>query len=197
MDPALDRKTDRLFTTTRALQWSIGVFVLGVVLPAWLNFAVLGLPATAVLMAGTALLAGAALVTALWHQQLRKHTGVPVLPILEDILEPFASSRRSWQEALDVALEEIDEGSPEDTPEWRELQQSARSALKAHRKATQVLTRQFTIHCELAAQADRRGWPRLRDRHVRTIARLVLQATHHEPETGVGGDSGHEAPQAH
>ncbi len=192
VDAALDRKTDRLFTTARVIQWSTAVVVLGVVLPAWLGFVELLPPV--VLVVTSAVLVAASLVTALWHQQLRKHTGVPVVPMLEDILEPFASSMRSWQEAFEVTLEE---GSTEDTRAWRELQVSARSALKSHHKVTRMLTRQFIIHGELAAQADRRGWHRLRDRHARTIAKLVLQATNHQPDPDTGDASGQDSSHAH
>lgn len=188
VDPALDRKTDRLFTIARALYWTTGAYVL-VVFPV---LAVTALASPVVLLTGMVVSFGASLVVGLWHQQLRKHTGVPVVPILVDILEPFSSSMRSFREALDITLEDIKEGSLEDTPEWRELQQSARGALKAHRKATRELTRQFAIHCELAAQADRRGWQGLRDRHVRTIARLVLHATPQQSEPGVAEDAAHD-----
>ncbi|GAB2763898.1 hypothetical protein GCM10027174_45670 [Salinifilum aidingensis] len=54
---------------------------------------------------GLALL-GAAWGAGVWHQQLRKRTGVPVLPLLEDTLKPCASMMRSYQEAYELALEE-------------------------------------------------------------------------------------------
>ena len=59
----------------------------------------------------------------------------------------------------------------------RELQSAAQRAKTAQRKITRVLSRQFSMYCELAAQADRRGWTWLRNRHARTIANLVVQVS--------------------
>lgn len=174
VDADLDRKTDLLFTITRVAHWTTAGFFLVLVLPAVLGFAVL-LPPVALVVGGMAAF-GFSIVAGLWHQQLRKHTGVPIIPVLEDSIEPFATSIRCYQEAFELGLQEKPEDrSPEEQQQLREFHAAARDALRAHHKMTRTLSRQFIIYGELAAQADRRGWKWLRDRHVSTIAKLILQ----------------------
>ena len=194
VDAALDRKTDRLFTIARAIHWTTAVFLLIAVLPAVLGLVVL-LPPVVLVVGGLAA-AAASVITALWHQQLRKHTGVPVVPAMAEFLEPFADSMRGQREAFELGLEERPaDHPPEDERNLREFQDAARGALKAHRKITRTVGRQFIVHGELAAQADRRGWKRLRDRHVRTIANLVLQVV--DPHGEGSGDeaAGRDTPE--
>lgn len=182
VDAGRDRTADRVFTAARTLFWASGVVLVGAVLAALLNSAVLPVPV--VLVTGGVLLLAAARGAGVWHQQLRRRTGVPVLPICEEILAPFARSMRSWRQACELALEERSaDDAGEDVPNLREFQESARVALHAHQQSTRQLTRQLARHGELAAQADRRGWRWLRDRHVRTIAALVLQAMPEQSDT--------------
>lgn len=194
VDAALDRRTDRLFTIARAIHWTTAVFLVVVVLPAMLGLAILLPPV--VLVMGSLVTIAASVITGLWHQQLRKHTGVPVIPGMADFLEPFANSMRGQKEAFELGLEErpADHAS-EDQRDLREFQDAARGALKAHRKLTRTVSRQFIIHGELAAQADRRGWKWLRDHHVRTIAKLVLQVV--DPHGEGNGDeaAGRDTPE--
>lgn len=172
VDADLDRKTDRLFTTARVVQWMTAVFVVGFLLPALLGLVALPLVA---LVGGVCALA-ASIVTGLWHQQLRKRTGIPIIPVLESSLEPFAAMLREYQQAYELVLaDDPNELSQEDAQDLRDLQTAARKAQKSQREMTRVLSRQFIAHCELAAQADRRGWKRLRDRHARTVANWVVR----------------------
>ena len=171
VDAGLDRKTDRLFTTARVVQWMTAVFVVGFLLPALLGLVALPLVA---LVGGVCALA-ASIVTGLWHQQLRKRTGVPIIPVLESSLEPFAAMLRDYQQAYEFVLADDPKLSQEDAQDLRDLQTAARKAQKSQREMTRVLSRQFISHCELAAQADRRGWKRLRDRHARTVANWVVR----------------------
>lgn len=131
--------------------------------------------AVGLLVACSAIGIAASLSTALWHQHLRKHTGVPVIPVLEDTLEPTAGMLRSQQELFELSLEpNAREHFPHlDDKTLRSARRSARRALKSQRK----LGRQFIIHAELAAQADRRGWEGLRNRHARAIGNAVLRLT--------------------
>ncbi len=173
VDAALDRRADRVFTTGRVCQWASVVFAVGLLLPAL--FDLVDLPLAA--LAGGVFAFAASLVTGLWHQKLRKRTGLPVVPVLEETLEPFATMMSASREAYELALEDDPEFLREDEQTLRELQSAAQKAMAAQRKVTRVLSRQFIMYCELAAQADRRGWTWLRNRHARTIANLVLQVS--------------------
>lgn len=188
VDAAMDRKADRVFTIGRVCQWASVVFAVGLLLPALLDLVDLPLVA----LAGGGLAFIASLVTGLWHQRLRKRTGVPVVPILEQTLEPFATMMTASREAYELALEDDPSEYPhEDVQSMRELQSAARKARAALRKITRVLSRHFIMRCELAAQADRRGWTWLRNRHARTIANLVMQVSSRQAsnaEEDVGQD---------
>lgn len=172
VDAALDQQADRCFTAARVLQWATAVVLL-VAFPAVLDFGVVVPPP--VLVVGAALTVGASIGAALWHQHLRRRTGVPVIPVLEDTLERTAAMMGSQQELFELSL---GENATADFPHLdgeglQQLQRSARAALKAQRK----LSSKFIIYAELATQADRRGWEWLRNRHVRTIAGMVLRLT--------------------
>lgn len=172
VDATRDRQADRMFTATRAIQWSTGTALL-VVLLAVLHVAV---PvAVGLLVLCSALGVTASLSTALWHQHLRKHTGVPVIPVLESTLEPTAGMLSSQQEMFELSLAaNAQEHFPHlDDKTLRKARRYARRALKSQRK----LGRQFIIHAELATQAERRGWERLRNRHARAIGDAVLRLT--------------------
>lgn len=173
VDAALDRRADRVFTTGRVCQWASAVFAVGLLLPALLGLMKIPLLA----MASGILAFIASLVASLWHQQLRKRTGLPVVPLLEETLQPFAEMMTASREAYEIALEDDPEFLREDAQTLRELQSAAQKAKTAQRKITRVLSRQFSMYCELAAQADRRGWTWLRNRHARTIANLVVQVS--------------------
>lgn len=175
MDAALDRKTDRVFTAGRVFQWMSVVCFVGLLLPALLDLDRVAVPLIALAVGLLAVVASVA--AGVWHQRLRKQTGLPVVPVLEGTLEPFAAMMSANREAYELALEDDPEFAQEDPQSLRQLQSAARKARKAHGKITRVLSRQFTMRCELVAQADRRGWTWLRDRHARTIATLVMQVT--------------------
>ena len=184
VDADLDRKTDRLFTAARAFQWATAVFSVGFLLPAL--FDLVDLPLIA--LAGGVFAFAASVVTGLRHQKLRKRTGLPVVPALEETLEPFATMMSASRETYELALEDDPaECSHEEAQNLRELQSAAQKAMTAQRKITRVLSRQFTMHCELAAQADRRGWTWLRKRHARAVANLVLQVTSRQASATADG----------
>lgn len=196
VDAARDRKTDRVFTAGRVFQWMSVVCFVGFLLPALLDLDRAAVPL--ITLAVGLLAVVASIVTGLWHQRLRKQTGLPVVPVLEGTLEPFAAMMSANREAYELALEEDPEFAQEDPQSLRQLQAAARKARKAHGKITRVLDRQFTTRCELAAQADRRGWTWLRDRHVRTIANLVMQvasrqASNADEDTRADEDAGQDS----
>ena len=172
-DAALDRAADRLFTVARAIHWTTAVFLVVAVLPAVLDLAILLPPA--VLAVGAVLTVTASVVTGFWHQHLRTRTGIPVIPVLENMLQPTASMLHNYRQAFDITLQQPthEELAHFDASALRGLRRAARGALRQQRK----LARQFIIYSELAAQADRRGWEGLRDRHVRTIASMVDRIT--------------------
>lgn len=182
VDAALDRKADRVFTFARAVQWATALFLVGLVLPVMLGMVGL-LPETALFL-GSALLLALSIATALWHQRLRKRTGIPVIAALEEVMEPTADMMSNYQQAFALsAADSAHDDLPRDqAKQLRELRREARRLLRDQRK----IARQFIIHSELAAQAERRGWGWLRDRHVRTIGGMVLKMT---SSSGSGDDT--------
>lgn len=197
VDADLDRKADRLFTAGRVFQWATVVFFVGFFLPAVLDLDRVAVPLLA--LVGGILAVVASVAAGLWHQRLRKQTGLPVVPVLEGTLEPFATMMSSYREAYELALEDDPEFAKEDPQALRQLQSAARKARKAHRKIARVLSRQFITRCELVAQADRRGWTWLRDRHARMIGHWVMQVASRQADNAdedAGADeSGQDSPR--
>lgn len=164
VDADLDRQADRWFTVARAVQWITAAILVVSVAP--LVFGRVGLsPLSRLVVCAVAI--GFTVLTALWHQSLRARTGAPVIAALEEIIEPTAPAV-----AADVATfnQILGPGARTDFSHLnrgalRAARRSSRSALRKLR----ILGRHITTHCELAAQAERRGWNGLRDKHCRKV----------------------------
>ena len=170
VDAARDRLADRWFTVTRAIHWATAGFLLLAVVPS-----TMGVPTLEpwVLIIGGVGAFVASVVAALWHQHLRTHTGAPVIPVLEDTLEPAAAVLQTYTEMFRHGLgpKAREDFAGLSAHQLRSLQRTARSGLRSQRR----VRRQLVTYLELAAQADRRGWQWLRDRHFRTIATMVVR----------------------
>lgn len=153
-DPHADRQADRCFTLGQAAAWAATGFC--------------GAFPFAPLVGGIGALISAAIALAAWkhHRHLRQRTGVPVVAALRDLMHSYVILTESERELTRT----VRQSHPEDAVVQQEADDFEASLVQEQ----QTLARLLISRCELAAQADRRGWKRLHDRHAKRLHETML-----------------------
>ncbi len=168
VDPRADQLADRLFTANRVTTWTLMAFVAVLVLPSMSGVPTLN-PIALLLI--PLIMVGFIVFATRKHFALRRRTGAPVAGDDQD---------KELFDALAIMIRCIDYDALQN---WKALANdptvnrtdvaASRSTANKMQRTINANARKIMLYGELGAQAERRGWTWLRDKHLREIHKIT------------------------